>query len=435
MSKPRVSSAGARIRARFLVPSLLAAAALTVSACTAPPPPQPPSNHAVRRSVPPPPPQPPSNHVVFPSVPPVGSPDARSGTVRTFLYHLNSGPLDPAVEGPRRSVIVLNAWEHQYIAPLKAANPDVTVLVYKDLSSTRDYEAANQDPTAGGLNYSTANPAYFLLNRQGQRQTYGSYDGHVVMDAGHPGYQAAWIADVNSELQRFGWDGVFIDNVMWGAPNRIYPVQTPKYGNDWTAAYNSAIQNIGTSLHASGFEVYANMQEARLRLDLWQSRLQYLDGAMEEMFTGWGSTPLTGWELDQQLELIRIAESMGKTALLRAGTNSIGPQESARYAVAAYLMVNGTRAAVSHQETDNGYDASKTTYWREYNARLGEPLGDMVNSNGLYVRHFEGGAAYLNTTDEWRHVGLGRPMREIGRTTGFTSFDLPPRSGRTFSSS
>jgi len=373
-------------------------------ACTAPPPPPPPS---------------------------VGSPDG-PGSVRTFLYHLNSGPLDPAVEGPRRSVIVLNAWEHRYIAPLKAANPDVTVLVYKDLSSTRAYETAGQNLTAGGLGYRRANPAFFLLDRNGRRQTYASYAGHVVMDAGHPGYQAAWADDVRSELERFGWDGVFIDNVMWGSPERMHAVESPKYGDDWTDAYNAAIRTIGTDLRSSGFQVYANMQEARLRLDLWAWRLQYLDGAMEEFFTGWGAAPLDGWDLEQQLVLIWIAEVMDKTALLRVPTNSIGPRESERYAVAAYLMANGTKAALSHQETDGGYDASDTTYWREYDARLGEPLGGPANLFGLWVREFTWGTSLLNTTDQPRRYELHRPMRRVGGTVWVTVVDVPPRSGRVY---
>ncbi len=70
-------------------------------------------------------------------------PAVSPGRVTTFLNHFDSTTLDVATEAPKRRVIALNAWDYPYIPAIKAANPATLVLVYKDLSSTRDFSCHN----------------------------------------------------------------------------------------------------------------------------------------------------------------------------------------------------------------------------------------------------------------------------------------------------
>src|SRR5262245_39741682 len=69
---------------------------------------------------------------------------AANGRGGGLWYAIGDRPTDREIEAAasRYGVVVLNSWEVDALQQLKELNPDVTVLVYKDLSSTRDYAGA-----------------------------------------------------------------------------------------------------------------------------------------------------------------------------------------------------------------------------------------------------------------------------------------------------
>ena len=119
----------------------------------------------------------------------------------------------------RRQVIALNAVDHGLIPQIRAANPDVIVLMYKDMSSTRngpENVQGGQDvkplPTGVGYIEAQSHPTWFLKDAAGQRIEWQGWPNHWMMDIGLPAYQARWLANVEADLALYGFDGVWIDN-------------------------------------------------------------------------------------------------------------------------------------------------------------------------------------------------------------------------------
>jgi hypothetical protein len=179
-----------------------------------------------------------------------------AGTVRSFWLHMNSTPTTGevlAAEAGRRDHVVLNAWEGHLVPELKAANPDIQVFVYKDLSSTRSYacrDGADDRDLPTGIGYCDADdhhPEWFLLGPDGKRFEYSGYPGHWQMDVGDPGYQQAWADNVVADSTGAGFDGVFMDNALFscdayhvGVCPREYPTDAAIQG-----AYRSMLANLG----------------------------------------------------------------------------------------------------------------------------------------------------------------------------------------------
>src|SRR5213592_397537 len=95
----------------------------------------------------------------------------------------------------RYEYVVLNAWESGAIPSLKAKNPGIKVLVYKDMASTRSYSCHGGVDDAllpAGVGYCDADlnhPDWFLLDTNGRRVEWTGYSGHWQMNIGAPAYQ------------------------------------------------------------------------------------------------------------------------------------------------------------------------------------------------------------------------------------------------------
>ena len=93
----------------------------------------------------------------------------------------------------RYGYVGLNAWYQDRVAPLKAANPRLEALVYKDMASTRSYSCGGLVPA--GIDYcwaNTSHPDWFTLDSGGQRIQWSGFTGHWQMDVGTVGYQDQW---------------------------------------------------------------------------------------------------------------------------------------------------------------------------------------------------------------------------------------------------
>src|SRR5688572_24497557 len=80
------------------------------------------------------------------TVVPAAQAEEVDSTAKSFWLHMNSTPTTDemiAAEASRRAYVVLNAWEADLAAKLKAVNPKIQTFVYKDLSSTRSYACSN----------------------------------------------------------------------------------------------------------------------------------------------------------------------------------------------------------------------------------------------------------------------------------------------------
>ncbi|MFI9011124.1 putative glycoside hydrolase family 15 protein [Actinosynnema sp. NPDC053489] len=366
------------------------------------------------------------------------------GRVRSFWVHLNDTPVSDemaATEARRRSYVVLNAWQGDLLAKLKAANPAVRVFVYKDLSSTRSYacrDGVDDAELPAGVGYCAAerdHPEWFLLDQSGRRLEYDGYPGHWQMDVGNTAYQDAWADNVIKSSTAAGFDGVWMDNALFPCDAYHPGVCPAKYPTDAAvqAAYVSMLANTRDRFVAAGLTTIANLSNARVHGDAWTTYTEYLDGGFDEWWLAFDDDDLLpeyadGWS--KQVAEIAANEARGKITLVQPHHGPTGDRAH-RYALASYLMAAGDRSAIASLNRTDGY-GDPSPWPAEYDWDLGTPSGPYrsVGPN-VFVRDFSCGTAVVNanrTDDKAVTVPLdGGHVDERGASVDRVS--LPGTSG------
>jgi hypothetical protein len=331
------------------------------------------------------------------------------GRVKSFWLHMSDTPVTDemlATEARRRSYVVLNAWQGDLLGKLKAANPAVQVFVYKDLSSTRSYACragVDDADLPAGVGFCAAerdHPEWFLLDQGGNRMEYDGYPGHWQMDVGNPAYQDAWAANVIKSSVATGFDGVWMDNALFPCDAYHPGVCPAKYPTDSALqdAYVSMLANTRDEFVSAGLKTVANLSNARLHGDAWNTYTEYLDGGFDEWWLAFDDHNLLseyadGWS--KQVAEIADNEARGKITLVQPHHSEAGDR-AYRFALASYLMAAGDLAAIASIEQTDGY-GDPTPWHTEYDWDLGAPSGPYrsVGTN-LFVRDFACGTVVVN---------------------------------------
>jgi hypothetical protein len=358
--------------------------------------------------------------------------------VKSYWLHMNSTSTPAEMintEARRRSYVVLNAWETDLAAKLKAANPKIQTYVYKDLSSTRSYACQNGVDDAdlpAGVGYCEADPEWFLTGPDGQRFEYDGYDGHWQMDVGNTDYQNAWADNVIASSKAF--DGVFMDNALFACDTYHDGVCPAAYPTDeaMREAYRSMFANTRQKFVDAGLKTVANMSNARLHEGAWDTYVEHLDGGFDEWWLTFNDNDLLseypeGWS--RQVAEIAANEAKGKITWVQP--HHSGAEQPFRYAFASYLLAKGDLAAISEIHETDRYDNASP--WRaEYDWDLGAPEGEYraVAAN-VFQRDFACGTVVVNankTGSSAVTVRLDEPhTNEKGSTV--RSISLPGTSG------
>jgi hypothetical protein len=343
----------------------------------------------------------------------------------------NASFSDYARSADRNGYVILQAWQQDRLHALKRANPNVKVLVYKNLAF------ASESPSAGGL-YATGvskaeadrdNPDWFLRNTDGQRFTSWSYDWNWAMDVGDPSYQQRWADNVIGELRNEGWDGVFIDDVNTTFRYHYDVDRVAKYPSDhaYQGAVRSALVAIGPRVHAAGKLAVANIGSWAGYSSVGIDWLHYLDGAMDEQFLKWGTDPHVGYDphtWQTQVDELKAAEKMGKD-FIGVTHSAAGDDRAALYGYATMLLASDGR----HAHFAMAPDYSNETWFPEYDYDLGRPLGAATrDDDGVWRRRFENGLVVVNPTGEAKHVALDGTFRGSGLARA-SSTQMKPSSG------
>jgi hypothetical protein len=332
--------------------------------------------------------------------------------------------------GQRLEYVVLQDWQANRMHELKAANPNLKVLVYKNLLASQT--PAPDGLSATGVTYEEANsahPEWFLENTGGRRFTLRDYSYQWAMDVGNPGYQQRWAENVVADVKAQGWDGVFIDNVN---PTMKYYAEVSsvaKYPTDeaYAAATTSALAAITPRLHAAQMLVFANFgswSDYEATVTPW---LKYVDGAMEEMFAKFDPTVGAGYrgesEWTRQLTELQETQRQGKVFL--AVTHSAATDEAA--------ALFGWATVLLGAEGKAGYEMAETyadeTWFPEYEYSIGQPLGtESRDADGVHRRTFTNGLVLVNPTEAAQTVDLDGTYSGSGLTNA-TSATMPPHTG------
>jgi hypothetical protein len=205
-------------------------------------------------------------------------------------------PTDIATAAARYTVVVLNAWETDAMRQLRKLDPNIHVLVYKDLASTRNYAGAvdhgvDAQFLPSGVGYATADrehPEWFALDTEGRRIEWSkAYPNHWQMAVWDPAYQQQWASDVTAEVVREGWDGVLADNdmahlgfysdqLLQGTHTREESDQKLRDGLD------RLIDVAGSSLAAVGRVLVPNISERQSFPGRWASHTRFGGGLDEQ---------------------------------------------------------------------------------------------------------------------------------------------------------
>ncbi len=272
-------------------------------------------------------------------------------------------------------VVVLNAWELPALRELKRLNPKITVLVYKDLSSTRSYSGtvdngADANLLPAGVGYADANanhPDWFAKDASGNRIEWDGYPGHWQMAVWNTDYQKAWTTSVVNEVTANGWDGVMADNAL--SSLRYYSNQPLGDGGSDTALADGITQMVneaGTALSKQGKLLIPNVSDGRLYPGRWQQLARY-GGGMEEQYLHYVLDPSTGFlgdpdssaDIDGSITSSSDWDRQG-TEVAAAGTVLVhtqagaGDRRSFLYGYSSFLIAGGGFGAFSATAPD-GY--------------------------------------------------------------------------------
>ncbi|MFI7673850.1 putative glycoside hydrolase family 15 protein [Actinophytocola sp. NPDC049390] len=327
-----------------------------------------------------------------------------------WWYGIGEPPTTAELElaAKRYDVVVLNATETAAMRKLHELNPKIKVLVYKDLSSTRNYPGAvdgDIDATwlPSGIGYFAAqngHPDWFALDTAGKRIEWRGYPKHWQMTVWDNAYQKAWTAAVTAEVTREGWDGVLADNdfnslshysaaVLAGTANAH---ETDRRLRDGLDAF---LTMAGDSLAKAGKMFVPNVSETRLIPGRWTAHSRF-SGAMEENFgfrDDGGTGELLTFQGNEWKEL-RAQAALGESWLLLLTRTRGAREERAGYASAA--MLAGPYTCWTQATTSTYLDP-------EWSKLQDSGLGQAVETanrhpSGVWTRRFTGGWVAVNPT-------------------------------------
>jgi hypothetical protein len=302
-------------------------------------------------------------------------------------------------------VVVLNAWETAAMRRIKAANPTVTVLAYKCLSSTRSYSGAvdngaDADVLPTGVGYveaSTQHPEWFATDTSGVRVQWGPYPKHWQMAVWNPGYQQRWAQNVTDEIVANGWDGVMADNALttlkWYSHATLAGAPTDAAIR---AGERALIATAAAALHAKGKLLVPNIGESRLYGSLWQDWTGLADGGQEESFAHMDEDPSTGFVGDWGPDGYAAQASEVATGGLNLAITRYlpGDTRSFRYGYSMFLVNGGGRGAFT-ASSDYGTQPLQT----EQSWDPGTAVTPVTRVGVAYTRLFSNVFAAVNPSE------------------------------------
>ncbi len=343
---------------------------------------------------------------------PALTPPAHAAVAGQWRYAIGTYAAFPdfSLTARRMDYVVLHGWQQDRLHALKAANPAIKVLLYKNLSASQESSAGGLWAT--GVSYQEADsehPEWFLRNRVGDRFTFAGYPFLWAMDVGNPDYQQRWIENVLRDVTSDVWDGVLIDDANPTMKYHYDPSQIANHPTDahWQQATESALATIGPQLQAAGKLAIPNIgswsEDGYTAVgDRW---LRYVSGAMQEHFVKWGTTG-TGYadpvRWRRALSSLQAAQRAGKV-FIGLTTSDDTDAQAARYGWATTLL--GAEGAASFTMQS----AQDTEPWfPEYDYEIGAPLeAARADLDGIHWRRFSSGLVVVNPTTTSRSVKLG----------------------------
>jgi hypothetical protein len=313
----------------------------------------------------------------------------------TYQY---SSALSPAAEANRYQVMVLQYNDAPFAAALKAANPNLKLLLYQNIMYSRPTDPAGWATCTSYQSDQANHPTWFVKDQNGNPIGSKSYAGNVYMDVGNAGYEQACMAHATAMAKQAGFDGLFLDDVTAIPHNEmaagVTMAQYPTPGA-WNSAMSSMVTAAAAQAHAQGLLVVGNIGGATTANGVWQQWNSQLDGAEEESWGGSGSPAQQLYSWHTKLAEAQWSAANGKIALLHSYASS---EAGNTFDIASMLLTADGKASYS---TSNANLTNSEGWYPEYDTaqRLGAPAGPYKQlANGVYQRAFAHGIILVNAT-------------------------------------
>lgn len=351
----------------------------------------------------------------------------KAGNQRVYLG-IASGQTEARTDADlaRYDVLILHIWHHDRIAGVKALNPAVKILAYKEMVGV------NATPDGSGLYLSgvskaeaDANPSWYLVDATtGNPVPFTDFADTSFANQGLAAYQSRWIANVQAELQAFGFDGVFADDANdsyalhyggnlqdpAGAPHAVLAQAS------YAAFTRSMLVALTAAFRPLGLLVIPNISNA-VPLATWTDWVGIVDGATREFYTKFGTADSTGvapvqpavpnsrfitTDWANEVPPFQQAANAAGRGFLPIIYSVAADVKSKRYARASFLLDwDNTRSTLSGLCWDDGDHPTVDSYSPDWALVIGTPLGPKYLVDGganWWARRFTGGYVVANAT-------------------------------------
>jgi len=321
-------------------------------------------------------------------------------------------------------VALRNAYP-QYLSQMKAANPNLTLLVY----------------AKGMFVYDTSLPESAYSHDANGRRIRSQQFGTYLLNPNSAAALSYQTSLARHMLSSSGYDGVFLDTLGVAAINPGFVTSQPINpatgrvwtGADWMAATSAMA---GKTAAAIGKPVLGNgLRDGTSYYDPTVLSRQLtrtgLDAGMAEAWVRGGANPITNYPSEavwrQNVDMLADAGNAGCSVMpiTKVWTSGTQAQKDAWYefVLATYLLGNDGHSYVSFSY-DQG-DATAHLKWNDLN--LGTPAGPYAKLKNVYQRFFSGGLVLVNPTPNTYTVSLGGTYRTLSGAA-VTSIKLTPNS-------
>ena len=383
----------------------------------------------------------------------LGGPGKFGAWVRYGGKPITQQQLDFAVKN--YSVAILQPWELDAARYLKKRAPQMVVLAYKCLSSTRSYEPG--PIYSSGVSYplaqSMANSGkdFFAHRLNGDRIEWKGYPKHFQMQVWNADYRWQWVDAVVREMRNSPFDGVMADNDV---ENDYYGLNLPIQGVPSMTTIREGLDRLvasaGAELNGIGKILVPNIAESRLRWGKWERHSAY-GGGFEEVWLGWGpndylASPYavmqgrdiargSGGDVSLGVYLTglkRGASTQKKVTILRTPLSDrksplTGTDENFLYGLAGFWVFGGGNftgiSATHHDAYDEIPHAPELTF------DLGDAAGGIVVQGTVQTRTFTRGWAALNTGSKDVTVKVPSNLVDAANRPVPSSFTLRAHQG------
>jgi hypothetical protein len=350
------------------------------------------------------------------------------------ILTLDGGDITATPDAWRGNYLVLQPWEFARIPALKQKNPNLKVLMYKDVSAARK-DAHETGIFSTGVSYRQAEANKWLLtDRNGRVVEWSDWTGLYPTSIGNAGYQQQWGSNVLTELRKYHWDGVMMDDTLTylshdtvgGRTSTQIPTDQAMY-----AATESFLNHVAGRIETAGFMAVPNVT---VEWNTWHAVMEdwthYVSGWENEYFVKWGldsgGPRFVGPDWQWKMEM--AAWCAARNVPLLAITYSNRADTSIQtYHRATWLLTwngrTGSSIFVPYESNVNHWTGAATV-------EIGKPTQTrhLIGSTGVWRRNYTLGAVLVNPTKTARTVAAGTGYRTVSGTP-VSTVRVPALSG------